>query len=287
MFEEMFQELSLLNASLITALIAVIFVCFVLGIVLSIKKKSFLKPFFIIAISIVIALAISVIIVSMIDTYKDATIDVSSEIWLYVCTLIIVAIIVVLTFLFGKKIECNHTKSIVYGALCIAMSFALSYVRLFELPQGGSVTLASLLPMIFYSYAFGIRKGVGVGVIYGFLQFIQAPWLYHPVQFLLDYPIAFASIGLSGLFYERKILDKIKPVQLVLSVLVAVTLRYLAHVISGIFVFGSADPENYSAVAWSFLYNAFAYVDIAITLVVGCALFASKSFVKLIENARK
>ena len=79
--------------------------------------------------------------------------------------------------------------------------------------------------------------------------------------------------------------DKIKPLQFALSAIIAIIIRYLSHVISGIFVFGSGDPENYSAVAWSFLYNSFAFVDLAIALVAGCALTASKSFYKLLNKA--
>ena len=131
---------------------------------------------------------------------------------------------------------------------------------------------------------FGIRKGVVVGIIYGFLQFIQAPWFYHPLQFLLDYPIAFASIGLAGILNERNVLPKMKPLQFALGGLIAVTIRYLSHVVSGIFVFGSGDP-NYGAVAWSFLYNAFTYADLAVCLVAGCSLFASKTFLRLVDKA--
>ena len=201
---------------------------------------------------------------------------------LYVFTAVIVAIIAVLTLLFGKKKE-SSTKSIVYASVCIAMSFALSYIRFLELPQGGSITFASLLPLMVYSYMFGIRKGVVAGIIYGFLQFIQAPWFYHPIQFLLDYPIAFGAIGLTAILKEKNVLKGKAPLNFALGALIAVTLRYLSHVISGVFVFGSSDP-NYGAVAWSFLYNAFTFADLAVCLVAGVALFTSKTFNKLLER---
>lgn len=225
------------------------------------------------------------LVYAMIALYKDgAGLGAKSEVLLYIFTALIVACIIVLALVFGKRNKSKDTRALVYGAVSMALSFGLSYIRLFELPQGGSVTLASLLPLMIYSYMFGIRRGVVIGALYGLLQFIQAPWFYHPVQFLLDYPIAFAAIGLTGIFNEIGLFKKIKPVGFCLGAVLAVTIRYFSHIISGIFVFGSGDPENYGAVAWSFLYNAFTYVDLAFDIVLGIIIFSAKPLVKLMEN---
>ncbi len=267
----------------IVVLVTVIMALTIIGFILALKKKTAL-PLFTKISTVLISLAVlGIIIANMVKTYTSgATIDVTGEVLMYVFTAIIVAIIVVVSLLKGKKTE-STTKSLVYASVAIALSFALSYIRFLELPQGGSITFASLLPLMIYSYMFGIRKGVVAGIIYGFLQFIQAPWFYHPIQFLLDYPIAFAAIGLSGLFKELNVLDGKPTIQFALGAFVGVTLRYASHVISGIFVFGSSDP-NYGAVAWSFLYNAFTFADLAICLVAGIALFSSKTFTKLISR---
>lgn len=226
-----------------------------------------------------------VIIVSMVNTYKGGIErSVGDEVQLYVYTAILIAAIATLAIVFGKKTPALDTRGIVYAAVCIAMSFALSYVRFLELPQGGSITFASLVPLMVFSYMYGIRKGVMAGIIYGFLQFVQAPWFYHPVQFLLDYPIAFSAIGLAAIFHEVGLFKKSRVLQFALGAAAVSVIRYLSHVVSGIFVFGSADPDNYSAVAWSFLYNTFTFADIAIAIVAGSALFASKSFVKLLDS---
>ena len=111
---------------------------------------------------------------------------------LYISAIVLLATIVGLSFLLGRKENFKFdSRSVAFGAICVAMSFALSYVRLFRLPQGGSVTLASLLPLMIFSYIFGVKKGLFVGLIYGVLQAIQDPYIIHPMQFLLDYPIAF------------------------------------------------------------------------------------------------
>lgn len=270
----------------IVCILSAVIILAVSGLAISVFKPEKFKLFSKIALIIIGAFLAAVIIANMALIYKDSPVEnVGNEVMLYVFSAILVVIIVLPAFLFGKKDYAqNHTKSIVYAAVCIAMSFALSYIRLIELPQGGSVTLASLVPLMVYSYMFGIRKGLLAGVIYGFLQFIQSPWFYHPVQFLLDYPIAFGAIGLAGIFHEKKIFGDKKVVQFILGAVSVVIVRYFAHVISGIFVFGSGDAK-YSAVAWSFLYNTFSFADMAICIVAGGALFASRSFTSFLEKS--
>lgn len=271
----------------IVCLLCSVIVLVICGLIVNLFKRDKFKLFSQIATAIIGAFILAIIIANMVLTYKNAEgINVGNEVMLYVFTAILIAVCVSIALIFGKKnVEQNQTKSITYAAACMAMSFALSYVRFLELPQGGSITFASLLPIMIYSYMFGIRKGLIVGVIYGFLQFIQSPWFYHPVQFLLDYPIAFGAIGLAGVLHEKKIFENIKILQFVIGAVGVVIIRYFSHVVSGIFVFGSGDPENYSAVAWSFLYNSFAFADMAIAIVAGCALFASKSFVKILDRS--
>ena len=284
-FDEDASYIDYLTFIPIVCLVGIALILAIAGIVISLLKKDKFRLFSKIALGILCAGLLAVIITQIVKYYTGTdNIDSTNEAQLYIYTLIIVAAIVLITVFFGKSdASLNRTRSISYGAICAALSFALSYIRFLELPQGGSITFASLIPLMIYSYMFGIRRGVLLGAIYGLLQFIQAPWFVHPVQFLLDYPIAFAAIGVSGLFKELTLFDGKKPVQFILGALVAVVLRYLSHVISGIFVWGSGDP-NYGAVAWSLLYNSFTFADMAISLVVGCALFSSKSFIRILDN---
>ena len=156
----MIESLTRTQFALMITLFSVIGISFIIGIFISIKKKEFSKIVFLLGIIISSCLLIALIAVSIFEKYADHTVisDVWSEFGLYILTVVLIAVIGVVTFVFGKTQECNHTKSIVYAAVTIAASFALSYIRLFELPQGGSVTLASLLPLMIYSYVFGIRK---------------------------------------------------------------------------------------------------------------------------------
>ncbi len=198
---------------------------------------------------------------------------------LIVSAVISMALILLIYFL-GDKRNISDTRSIVFGAICVAMSFALSYIRLFKLPQGGSITFASLLPLMLYCCMFGTRRGVIACVIYGTLQAVQDPWIIHPMQFLLDYSLAFGLIGVSGIFMEKGVFKNKKVLAFLFGGVIAVLLRYACHVCTGVFAFAEyADLDTYaSATAYSFAYNSFALADMAITLAVGSMLFASKSF---------
>ena len=194
---------------------------------------------------------------------------------------------VIVIYLLGKKREVNETKAIVYGAIAVAMSFALSYAKFLSLPQGGSVTFASLLPLMIYCAMFGTRRGVMVCLIYGFLQALQDTFIIHPLQFMLDYPLAFGMIAASGIFFERTPLKKNKLAAFIVGATLAVVLRYVCHVCSGVFAFAAyAQIDVYgSAVAYSFAYNSFTLVDLAIDLAAGILLMLSPSFRRQMDIA--
>ena len=207
-----------------------------------------------------------------------------SDFGLYLCAAGLIVAIALLTFFLGRKDKKGFdTRTISYAAVCIAMSFALSYIKLWEMPQGGSITLASLLPLMIYSYMFGVRKGVFAGLIYGILQAIQDPWLIHPAQFLLDYPVAFAAIGLAGMFRNVQAFRGKPQLAFALGGIVASVLRFLAHIFSGVFAFaeyaGDQNPWIYSMA-----YNSFVFIDIAIVIVVGMFVFSSSAFMAVVNR---
>ena len=204
-----------------------------------------------------------------------------------VVSMVIGILILGVAFFFGKKATFSDTRSIVYGAIAIAMSFALSYARFIHLPQGGSVTFASLLPLMIYCCMFGTRRGIVVCLIYGCLQALQDTYIIHPVQFLLDYPLAFGMIGVSGFFCERTPLKKNKLIAFIVGAVIAVVLRYACHICSGVFAFADyADLETYdTAIAYSFAYNSFTMVDLAIDLAAGILLLLSPAFRRQMDLA--
>lgn len=206
-----------------------------------------------------------------------------NQLALYLSAVGLIALIVgtaVLTDMKNKSVF--DSRCIALAGITVALSFALSYIKMFSMPQGGSVTLASLLPIMLFAYVYGPKKGIFVGFIYGALQAMQNPWLIHPAQFLLDYPVAFAAAGLAGSFKKIKQLDKLPQIKFALGAVVAGALRFIAHVFSGVFAFG-ADAGGQNLWVYSLAYNSFVFVDIAIVIAAGALILSSKSFVKRIE----
>ncbi len=178
------------------------------------------------------------------------------------------------------------TKTIATAAICIALSFALSYIKLFDMPFGGAITFASLLPVIVFSYIYGVRRGLLVGVIYGMLQAIQDPYIIHPAQFLLDYPIAFAFVCCGGAFANVKALSAYPQLKFTLGAILAGIGRYISHVLSGVFAFEAyAVDFGMAALPYSLAYNSFVFADIVITIVAGVILFSSKTFMRSVVDA--
>ena len=208
-----------------------------------------------------------------------------NQVALYLCAVALLAVIIALGVLFDKGKKGFDSKSIAYAAVCIALSFALSYIRIWRMPQGGSITVASLLPLMIYSYMFGTKKGVIAGLIYGVMQAIQDTYIIHPAQFLLDYPVAFSAIGVAGMFAHVKKLEKLPQLQFALGAVVASVLRFLAHIISGVFAFEAyAIDAGMNAWVYSMAYNSFVFIDVAIVIVAGVLIFSSPAFVKQVRR---
>lgn len=157
---------------------------------------------------------------------------------------------------------------LVEGGLCIALSFVLGYIKLFSMPQGGSVTAGEMIPIIIFALRHGNLPGIVVGALYGFVQMLFGGSIFHPVQAILDYPVAFGVLGLAGLFSSefektKKILPVIKGASL------GIVLRMIAHTLTGAIFFASYAPEGQNPWAYSIIYNAsYLVVEFAITIVI-------------------
>ncbi|ADQ44953.1 proton-coupled thiamine transporter YuaJ [Caldicellulosiruptor kronotskyensis 2002] len=174
------------------------------------------------------------------------------------------AIIAVLIFIsifvyLAQKRQKFTTKALVYGGVAISLSFILSFIKLYRMPQGGSITPASMLPLFAYAYMFGPFAGIVAGMAYGILQLIQDPYVVHWAQLLLDYPLAFGALGLSGFFKKN----------LALGILAGGFGRFVFHFISGVVFFASYAPKGTSPVVYSAIYNAtYLGPDLAVCLII-------------------
>ena len=175
----------------------------------------------------------------------------------------LIFVLLYIVALFQAKGWVGYGLVLLVTALCMAMSFVLSYIKLYSMPLGGSVTLASMLPLLWYSNKFGVRNGLIAGAAYGLLQLIQKPEIYHWVQVLLDYPLAFMMLGLAG---------SVKNLQL--GSVIGVAGRWICHILSGAIFFAEWVPEGWSnAWVYSAAYNgAYLLVDLIICIVLSFVL---------------
>ncbi|MDY2655736.1 MAG: energy-coupled thiamine transporter ThiT [Candidatus Limiplasma sp.] len=187
--------------------------------------------------------------------------DVSLTGWILAGAL--AALAVVLLIIARGRIRWT-ARMLANAALCLALAFVLSYIKLFDLPQGGAVTAASLLPIIAFAYSYGLAPGLVVGVAYGLLQMIQDPWIVTPVQAILDYPLAFACIALAAV--ARKLPDSWGWLA---GMALAAVGRFVCHTFTGVVFFAEyAAGSGLSPFVYSVSYNSFVFVDMAICAVV-------------------
>ncbi len=177
----------------------------------------------------------------------------------------------------------TQTKKLTLSAILTALSFVLMMIsKVLPAPwlQGGSVTLASMVPIIVISVYLGTKWGLISGFVYSLLQmmtgFYPPPtqtFLYFALVVLLDYVFAFSVLGLAGLFVK---LMKNKVWAIPVSGVIVTSIRYLCHILSGLLIWGVYAPEGQTVLAYAVLYNgSYMIPEIIITGVV-LGLFAPK-----------
>jgi thiamine transporter len=143
------------------------------------------------------------------------------------------------------------TKILAEIIIFVAMAGALALIShsFFSLPEGGSINLG-MLPIFWLALRRGPKIGIFAGAVLGVVDLAIEPFVVHPIQFILDYPLAFACLGLAGFF--RK-LNSVGPV---LGVVVGGTFRLLCHFTSGVVYFANYAPAGVSVFVYSTVYNA-------------------------------
>jgi len=130
------------------------------------------------------------------------------------------------------------TKQIVFCAAAMALSFITSYIKLISMPYGGSITLFSMLFICLIGYWYGPGVGIMTGLAYGILQFLQEPFVLSLFQVCCDYVLAFAGLGLAGLFHKSKH-------GLVKGYILGILIRGAFHSLGGYLYWMDYMPENF------------------------------------------
>ena len=164
-------------------------------------------------------------------------------------------------------------KQLAISAMAVTLTVVTSFIKIGRLPYGGSITLFSMFFICLIGYLYGVKAGIIAGIAYAFIDLILESYIVHPVQLLLDYPIAFGCLGLAGVFANSKY-------GLIKGYIFGVVGRYLCHVISGYIFFSSYAPEGVNTLYYTLVYNVF---YIAPEMVITIALL----LIPPIQNALK
>ena len=138
-----------------------------------------------------------------------------------------------------------NTRMLAEVAMSVALAYVLNLIIVYHLPQGGSITLGSMVPILILALRRGPRIGVFAGSVFGLVQLFLGGYWFTIIQVLLDYPVAFACLGLAGFFRKSPMV----------GVAVAVAARFVCHFVSGVVFFGEYAPPELGPVVYSAIYN--------------------------------
>ena len=193
-----------------------------------------------------------------------------------------------------QKRSSTNLVTLTECAIMLALSFALSSAKLFEMPMGGSVTVASMLPVMLISIKYGVGTGLATCFVYSLTQLIQAlasanvfPYCETPTTLVLcilfDYVVPFTLLGLAGVFHKMKI-TKNTELNIYTGIIGVVVLRFLCHFITGVVIWGQWAPDGMGKYLYSFLYNGgFLSLDFIICIVCAVLMFRKAELRKLVN----
>ena len=143
------------------------------------------------------------------------------------------------------------TQMLVEAGIMIALSLILDQIKIYQAPQGGSVTAASMLPIFVFAFRWGVLPGVTAGAVFGLLQLILGGWVFSPTQAILEYPVAFGFLGLAGLFSNKESSGRSdNKFGIALGVFLGLGFRFVCHLLAGVIFFaeyaGTQNPWIYS-----------------------------------------
>ena len=107
----------------------------------------------------------------------------------------------------------SNIKRLCVSAIMIALATVFSLIKVYTLPLGGSITLLSMLPIVFLSVSYGIGWGFFSAFVYTLIQMFLdlaavASWGLTPAIFIgciaFDYILAYTALGIAGIFRKTE-----------------------------------------------------------------------------------
>ncbi|MBE7020272.1 MAG: energy-coupled thiamine transporter ThiT [Ruminococcaceae bacterium] len=183
----------------------------------------------------------------------------------------------------------SKLSNITRSAVMIALAATLSFFKILEFGNGGSVTMGSMVPVILVSFMLEFKWGVITSFVYSLLQMllqgIAAPpvesFFWYFLVILLDYILAFTVLGFAGYITSG---IRNKRIRIIFGTVTVVLMRFICHLLSGIIIWGVYAPEGQSVLVYSLLYNgSYMLGELIVTVIV--MLFISN--IKYFDNMIK
>lgn len=181
--------------------------------------------------------------------------------------------------------QSSKIKRLCVSAIMIALATVLSLVKIYQLPLGGSITLLSMVPIVYLSVSYGLGWGFFSAFVYSLIQFFLdlaaiSSWGLTPAIFvgciMFDYILAFTALGISGIFRTKGVKG------VFFGVCIALALRFVSHFLSGVILFRSYEVFN-SPFLYSICYNgSFMLPEMIFTAIGTSLLFKNKNVKKLL-----
>ncbi len=194
-----------------------------------------------------------------------------------------------------KAMSRQSIYALCQSAIFIALATILSFLPVYKMPFGGSVTLASMLPILFIGVKFGYKWGIGSAFTYAAIQLVQAlikgnvfsTAMSAGVVILcvfFDYLVPFTILGLSA-FSKPKEGEKLSIIKVLITFSILMLIRFICHYITGVAIWGQWAPEGMGPALYSLLYNGqYMLPELIITDVIAGFLFTSSQIERLITK---
>lgn len=161
----------------------------------------------------------------------------------------IAAIISIVVYALAFSRNKPSLKRMIVIALFSAMAFVLSFIKILAMPQGGSINLLPMLPIMLIGILYGTKEGVTCGLIFGALSLMTGGHIVSIAEAILDYVFANIVLGLAG------IAGREKKSHILVGSLLAIFLSVMCNIISGVYFYGMYAPPEMNLWWYSIIYN--------------------------------
>ena len=159
--------------------------------------------------------------------------------------------------------------TLVESAIMVALAVVLSFIKIWSMPQGGTISL-TMLPLFILAFRRGPWASIIGGAVYGLISLVFDGVIYHPLSILLDYSLAYGLLGVAGFFKKN-------TMGVICGTVVGTALRFVCSLLSGAVLFAEYAPAGQNPWIYSLGYNATYMVPELVICVVALTILFGKA----------